>query len=563
MPNIPTYTRRDPRRVIGPALTDPSGARVASDAPARGAVAKAQGEQDMWRGVQKLGIDVTNFVNQKITENETFKDNNARIKAATRRKVTEREFELFKQTHHSSQWAEEWQRLSSDAVADQDTYEYGTSKGRQTDLGVSQGWMSIGGARAAASAASAYKTETISNQERMLAVAAAEYGQDDIRTKREIEAYRDILDEVQAGTPKGTVDIAIGRILETSQKQYEAALEKENKDLFRNGIAGVKMEAAKENPDGTMVHDAEERAKMFDELRDDLQTTTLVSADESQKALQSLNQYEKTLNGRAAQVSLQNTLNYYDQNQDRLFNNEMDRDETDEFDFHDDEGRSKGSTARDYGDYIEGAAEIAQNPVPYDTKEGVASVMDAVLNYSMKSIDSKVARDDIYIPTLVDQNVTKATAEWALNKIRDPFPPAFAEDLKGVVDANYDTQRSIFNVKSKTTEDTEAAAINRSLMIWADENTTKSTDAEGNVSWKTPSLDALEEQSAQYRAILSREGIGALGGIGASKQDAELEELGLADEVPSPITAEEYSAVPSGVWYQHPDDPEGTLRKKP
>ena len=320
------------------------------------------------------------------------------------------------------------------------------------------------------------------------------------------------------------------------------------------------MEAAKENPDGTMVHNAEERAKMFDELRDDLQTTTLVSADEAQKALQSLNQYEKTLLGRAEQVSLQNTINYYDENEDRLFSNQMDRDEADEFDFHDGD-RKKGSTARDYGDYIEGAAQIAQEPVPFDTKEGIASVMDAVLNYSMKSIDSKTARDDIYTPTLLDQNVTTATAKWALKKIREPYPEAFAKNLKGVIDSNYDTQRVLF--KSRPVEDKEASVINKALMVWADENTTQTTDKDGRVSWSTPTVSQLEDQSSQYRAIVKREGIGALGGIAASKQETELEELGMADEVLTPLTAEEYGAVPSGTWYQHPDDPEGTLRKKP
>jgi hypothetical protein len=331
--------------------------------------------------------------------------------------------------------------------------------------------------------------------------------------------------------------------------------------VFKDMVAGVKLEIAKQNPDGTMVHDAEARAKKFDNLRDEIQTSTLVSEDDRQKALQSLNQYEKTLNGRAEQVSLQNTINYYDENEDRLFNNEMGRDETDEFKFHDDEGRKKGSTARDYGDYIEGAADIAINPVPYDTKEGVESMLNAVLAYSMKSIDSKTARDDIYAPALLDKNVTKSTTQWALGMIRRPLPPAFAENLKGVVDANYDIQRVPY--KFRDVEDTEAAAVNRSLMQWAGENTTMTTDADGREIWKTPTVSQLEEQSALYRDIIKKQGIDALGGIAPPEPDADLEELGIADEVIAPLTAEEYNAVPSGAWYQHPDDPEGELRKKP
>jgi hypothetical protein len=304
-----------------------------------------------------------------------------------------------------------------------------------------------------------------------------------------------------------------------------------------------------------MVHDAKERGLMFDKLRDELQTTTLVGADESQKALQSLNQYEKTLNGRAEQVSLKNTINYYNDNQERLFGNEMTLEELDEFDFHDDAGSTKGTTERDWSDYIAGAAEVAVVPVAFDSREGIESVMDAVLNYSMKSINAKTAMDDIYTPALLDQSVTSETAMWAIGKINEPFPEAFARDLKGVVDSNYDVQRSIFNVKLRQTEDQEASAINRSLMIWADENTTKTTDKDGKVTWKTPSLEQLEDQSAQYRATVKREGIGALGGV------SDIDNI--PDEIPSPLTAEEYNSLPSGTVFYHPDDPEGVTSIKP
>ena len=64
------------------------------------------------------------------------------------------------------------------------------------------------------------------------------------------------------------------------------------------------------------------------------------------------------------------------------------------------------------------------------------------------------------------------------------------------------------------------------------------------------------------KSLGGREGIGALGGIGASKQDVELEELGLADEIPSPLTAEEFNNLPKGTIYQHPDDPDGETRTK-
>ena len=329
----------------------------------------------------------------------------------------------------------------------------------------------------------------------------------------------------------------------------------------RERIASVKKEMARENPDGTLAHSESERDAAFKELRNEIQTSTTMTADQATKTLTALNQWEKTLTARAGQVSLKNTINYYRENTQRLFNNEMALEELDEVKFYDDQGSKTGSTERDWSDYIGGAADVALNPVEFDSREGISSVMNAVLNNSMKSINAKTAMDNIYAPALLEKNVTRATAEWALKMIEEPFPSAFAEDLKGVIDANYDIQRTIF--KGRIKEDAEASAINRSLMIWAGENSTKTTDKDGNDVWNTPSLEQLEDQSAQYRAIVRRDGVGALGGIAPSDQDAELEELGMADEVMAPLTAEEYNAVPSGVWYQHPDDPEGELRKKP
>ena len=429
MPNIPTYTRRAPGRVIGPALTDPSGARVESDAPARGAANKARGEQNLWRGVQQLGVDITNFVDTKIKENETLKNNNARIQSSARRQVAEREIEIMKTTTHHSLWGEKTAEILNKASTDISVYNANaTEKHRNEDRLMGQGWNSIMMTNAAVGSAKVYKSETIGNQEKQLAITAAKYGTDSPITQAEIQATQEVYS--QFGEGQETSDFSVAKILETSQKQYDESRKASAEDALLGMIEPILKGGSSWAKDQKISKEDRRVAyAAISEAVDDLVEQGVYTKAEGFQLKKDMNNdidnyaaefaYEKTKN------TQQEILAVYDETiMPRLRSGSLNIDTL----------KNSGLPASK----MDGWNKVLQgtyDDTPPDTtgKEGRKS-LDALMGmYSGEIIDKQTAIEEIARLRWVDKAITDQDANSAFERLELNYPPDLNKNLNTVL----------------------------------------------------------------------------------------------------------------------------------
>lgn len=141
------------------------------------------------------------------------------------------------------------------------------------------------------------------------------------------------------------------------------------------------------------------------------------------------------------------------------------------------------------GKTVEGYLSAATKNKPQSiTPTGFSNTVDTVVGFGTKQFTKQEAYDKILTERYVNNTITDNEMTWAINKIENPYPPDFAQELAGVTDNN--KQKIVGNWFVNNKEDNDKLMnVNRQLVSYI-EGQFKNN--------KRPTLDEMYSKSIDF-----------------------------------------------------------------
>jgi hypothetical protein len=427
MPRIPTYRAKQlPSGNVGAA---PISLDVASQGGGEGIPGRA--EAQMFQGLENLGRGVSDF-GQKMFQLEQRKqqltDNNASIEAKRIRERGRIEFEKWKATNPHTEWARGQAQINEQMNSELASIDGVSDQWREATALESRFYNDTSMVRAETQATIQLGKESVEAADFDLTKSITQYGPDSQEAKEStalaVSQYK------TAGFSDKQIEMRISDISATGAKAYREATQQVAEDAIAGMIEPTLKSGESWAKDQKISKEDRRRAyAMVDEAVDELvENGTLNKGDGFQlkkKLNNDIDNYAEEYTYEAASAKKQTKIDTYVGLAEKL-------DPSTPGTLTQDDLVLSGLTQAEQKEYQKVLDGSREPEPPKTTMKGLDEVNTIINGASVGTIGTGEAVNRLAKARFVDQTITDGQYTYGLNRIKNPYPPYFAETLKGI-----------------------------------------------------------------------------------------------------------------------------------